>query len=151
MTAEVRRLGAGDHAAFLDMLALFADVFDEPESYLSRQPSSAYIAARLADPGFFALVAETGGAMVGALAGYALHKFEQERSEFYIYDLGVLESHRRQGVATGLIAGFSRLAAEQNGWVVFVQADYGDAPAIALYSKLGKREEVLHFDIEPKA
>jgi aminoglycoside 3-N-acetyltransferase I len=31
--------------------------------------------------------------------------------------------------------------------VIFVQADYGDDPAIALYSKLGTREEVLHFDI----
>jgi aminoglycoside 3-N-acetyltransferase I len=32
---------------------------------------------------------------------------------------------------------------------MFVQADTGeeDQPAIALYSKLGRREEVLHFDI----
>jgi aminoglycoside 3-N-acetyltransferase I len=29
-----------------------------------------------------------------------------------------------------------------------VQADYGDDPAIALYTKLGRREDVLHFDIE---
>jgi len=34
--------------------------------------------------------------------------------------------------------------------VIFVQADLGDAPAIALYSKLGRREEVLHFDIAVK-
>jgi len=31
--------------------------------------------------------------------------------------------------------------------VVYVQADHGDDPAIALYAKLGVREEVLHFDI----
>jgi aminoglycoside 3-N-acetyltransferase I len=30
---------------------------------------------------------------------------------------------------------------------MFVQADMGDEPAIALYSKLGVREDVLHFDI----
>jgi aminoglycoside 3-N-acetyltransferase I len=30
-----------------------------------------------------------------------------------------------------------------------VQADLGDEPAIALYSKLGAREDVLHFDIAP--
>jgi aminoglycoside 3-N-acetyltransferase I len=29
-----------------------------------------------------------------------------------------------------------------------VQADHGDDPAIALYTKLGTREDVLHFDIE---
>ena len=41
----------------------------------------------------------------------------------------------------------SALAAERGIYVIFVQADYGDDPAIALYSKLGTREEVLHFDI----
>jgi aminoglycoside 3-N-acetyltransferase I len=34
--------------------------------------------------------------------------------------------------------------------VIFVQADPGDAPAVALYSKLGAREDVLHFDIAPR-
>ncbi len=33
--------------------------------------------------------------------------------------------------------------------MIFVQADTGaeDEPAIALYTKLGTREDVLHFDI----
>lgn len=31
--------------------------------------------------------------------------------------------------------------------MIYVQADYVDPPAIALYEKLGVREEVLHFDI----
>lgn len=30
---------------------------------------------------------------------------------------------------------------------MYVQADYGDEPAIALYTKLGVREDVMHFDI----
>ena len=33
-------------------------------------------------------------------------------------------------------------------YVIFVQADHGDDAAIALYSKLGRREDVLHFDID---
>ena len=35
----------------------------------------------------------------------------------------------------------------RGAYVIFVQADIIDEPAIALYSKLGAREEVLHFDI----
>jgi len=31
--------------------------------------------------------------------------------------------------------------------VIFVQADHGSAPAIAFYTKLGTREDVLPFDI----
>jgi aminoglycoside 3-N-acetyltransferase I len=37
----------------------------------------------------------------------------------------------------------------RGAWVIYVQADYGDDPAIALYSKLGTREDVMHFDIAP--
>jgi aminoglycoside 3-N-acetyltransferase I len=40
------------------------------------------------------------------------------------------------------------MAARRSVWVVYVEADYGDEPAIALYDKLGTRQEVLHFDIE---
>ena len=34
-----------------------------------------------------------------------------------------------------------------HAYVIYVQADLGDEAAIALYSKLGLREGVLHFDI----
>ena len=49
--------------------------------------------------------------------------------------------------ATALIAELRRIAAARGAWVVFVQADYGDDPAVALYTKLGTREDVMHFDI----
>jgi aminoglycoside 3-N-acetyltransferase I len=39
------------------------------------------------------------------------------------------------------------IAARRGAWVIYVQADYEDGPAIALYESLGVREEVLHFDI----
>ena len=85
--------------------------------------------------------------MVGGLAAYVLDKFEQERSEVYIYDLAVAEPHRRSGIATALIEALKPIAAERGAYVIFVQADPVDAPAVALYSKLGQREDVLHFDI----
>ena len=46
--------------------------------------------------------------------------------------------------------GLQAIATERGAYVVFVQADTGeeDAATTALYSKLGTREEVLHFDIE---
>ncbi len=83
----------------------------------------------------------------GGLAAYELKKFEQPRSELYIYDLAVAAAHRRQGIATALIHALQKIAAARGAYVIFVQADAGDEPAVALYSKLGSREEVLHFDI----
>ncbi|MDB5676404.1 MAG: hypothetical protein JWM65_3386 [Sphingomonas bacterium] len=76
-----------------------------------------------------------------------LDKFEQQRSEIYIYDLAVAEAYRRRGIATALIAELQRIGTLRGAWVIFVQADHGDDPAIALYAGLGAREDVLHFDI----
>ena len=98
---------------------------------------------------FVAIAAVAGAEVVGGLTGYVLPKFEQARSELYIYDLAVAEPFRRRGVATAMIERLKRYASEHNIHVIFVQADYGDEAAIALYTKLGIREKVLHFDIEP--
>lgn len=65
----------------------------------------------------------------------------------YIYDLAVDARYRRQGIATALVEELKSIAATRGAYVIFVQADCGDEPAIALYTKLGIREEVLHFDI----
>ena len=96
-----------------------------------------------------ALAAFEGPRLVGGLAGYVLPKFEQERGEFYIYDLAVDAAHRRGGAATALIQELQRLARRRGIGCIFVQADRGDDPAIALYSRLGRGEDVLHFDIAP--
>ncbi len=85
--------------------------------------------------------------MVGGLVAYEFDKLEQPRREMYIYDLAVSAAHRRQGIATALIDRLQGIADERGAWAVFVQADHGDEPAIALYTKLGRREDVLHFDI----
>jgi aminoglycoside 3-N-acetyltransferase I len=144
---EVRRLGAADVAAARGVNALFADAFDDPAHYAAAPPDDAYLADLLAREDFVMLAAFDGDAVVGALAAYRLRKFEQARSEFYIYDLAVAQTHRRRGIATALIAEVRAIAAAAGGWVVYVQADYGDAPAVALYTKLGTREDVMHFDI----
>ena len=47
--------------------------------------------------------------------------------------------------------GIWRRAAERKVYVIFVQADLADAPAIALYESLGTKETAYHFDIEVRA
>lgn len=59
----------------------------------------------------------------------------------------MVDQYRRLGIATGLIALLKSIAKKRDAWVVFVQADLSDEPAINLYTKLGVRENVLHFDI----
>lgn len=126
---------------------VFASAFEDPATYLRQPPSQPYLERLLAKDSLIAVVARDDQAVVGGLVAYVLEKFEQERAEIYIYDLAVLATHRRQGIATALIRHLQSLAAERGAYVIFVQADREDAPAIALYTKLGIREDVLHFDI----
>jgi aminoglycoside 3-N-acetyltransferase I len=148
-TFSVRALGPGDLPAMRNMLAMFGEAFDEVTTYSAAPPGAAYLESLLASDSFIALAAQRGDEVVGGLAAYVLRKFERERSEIYIYDLAVADAHRRQGIATALIAALQAEAARRGAYVIFVQADLGDDAAVALYSKLGVREDVLHFDIAP--
>ncbi|AWN37494.1 AAC(3)-I family aminoglycoside N-acetyltransferase [Methylobacterium radiodurans] len=147
MSRSVRRLGPADIAALRALNALFADAFGDRETYAGAPPADAWLAGLLAKEHIVVLAAERAGEVVGGLVAYTFDKVERMRREIYIYDLAVAEAHRRRGVATDLIAHLRGIAAACGAWVVFVQADHGDDPAIALYGKLGTREEVLHFDI----
>jgi ribosomal protein S18 acetylase RimI-like enzyme len=147
---DIRALGPGDLTVMRDMLALFGEAFAEPDTYTARQPTDAYLGGLLASTTFIAIAALDGTQVVGGLAAYVLPKFEQARSEIYIYDLAVAESHRRRGIATAMIEHLRTMAAARGAWVIYVQADHGDEPAIRLYTSLGIREDVLHFDIEPR-
>lgn len=145
---RIRVLAASDVVTMRKMLHLFGTAFEDMPTYTSRPPEDDYLAELLASRDFIAIAATRKNEVVGGLAAYVLRKFEQARAEVYIYDLAVDESARRQGVATALIREVQKEAGARGAYVVFVQADLGDDPAIALYSKLGTREDVLHFDIE---
>ena len=146
---SIRLLGPADAASMRAMLALFGEVFGDPESYLAKQPDDNYLRDLLSSETFIAIAAFRETKVVGGLVGYVLAKFEQPRSEFYIYDIAVEAAYRRQGVATAMIEELKSLASERGIYVIFVQADHGDDAAVALYTKLGNREDVMHFDIPP--
>ena len=147
---RVRRLGPDDVEAARDLNAVYAAAFDDPETYRRDRPDDAWLARQLGKEAIILLVAELEGRIVGGLTAYELPKLEQARSEIYLYDLAVDAPVRRRGIATALIAELQHIAVETGAWAVFVQADYGDDPAVALYTRLGVREDVMHFDLPPR-
>jgi aminoglycoside 3-N-acetyltransferase I len=144
---QIHRLAPGDAALMRPLNAVFAEAFGDLETYAAAPPDDAYFRQVLSRPHVVVLAAMKDSEVVGGLVAYVLDKLERARSEVYIYDLAVAEPYRRQGIAEALIAQLRKLAHEIGAWVVYVQADYGDDPAIALYEKLGVREEVMHFDL----
>jgi aminoglycoside 3-N-acetyltransferase I len=146
-SVTLRRLSSSDVPLLRKLNALFGKAFGDPNTYGMEPPSDAYVKGLLAKEHVIVLVAISGEDVVGGLAAYELDKFERMRREVYIYDLAVATNYRRQGIATALIERLRDIAARRAAWVIYVQADYVDAPAIALYEKLGVREQVFHFDI----
>ena len=144
---SIHRLAPTDLALMDGMLTMFGIAFEEVDTYGKARPGAQYMERLLDNDHFIALAALDGDDVIGGLAAYVLPKFERERSEIYIYDLAVAEAHRRRGIATALIGEVRNLGPVYDAHVIFVQADLGDEPAIALYTKLGIREDVLHFDI----
>nr|AMP54343.1 AAC3-I [uncultured bacterium] len=153
MMIEIRHLLPDDIDLMNDLLTNFGEVFGDKATYVDNRPGADYLRRLLSGDSFIALVALKNQEVVGGIAAYELRKFEQERSEIYIYDLAVSSKHRRRGIATALIEELKTIAKVRGAYVIFVQADTGieDEDAIALYTKLGTREDVLHFDIQVEA
>ncbi|MCI0756378.1 AAC(3)-I family aminoglycoside N-acetyltransferase [Teichococcus vastitatis] len=151
--AHLRRLGPSDVPLLRKLNALFGAAFEDPETYGAQPPVDTYLEDLLAKEHVIVVAALAGEQVLGGLVAYELDKFERMRREIYIYDLAVDAAYRRRHIATGLIEHLREIAAHRGAWVVYVQADHGDDPAIALYERLGKREDVLHFDIavEPRS
>jgi aminoglycoside 3-N-acetyltransferase I len=148
LPTTLRRLGPNDVPLLRKLNALFGDAFGDRETYGGEPPTDSYLEDLLTKEHVIVIVALAGGEVLGGLVAYELDKFERMRREVYIYDLAVDAAYRRRHIATTLIEHLREIAAQRGAWVVYVQADYGDAPAHALYKKLGVREEVLHFDIK---
>lgn len=153
MPIEIRHLLPDDIDLMTALLSTFGEVFGDTTTYVENRPSADYLRQLLLGDAFIALVALQDKQVIAGVAAYELKKFEQARSEIYIYDLAVMPKYRRKGIATALIEGLKTIAKARGAYVMFVQADTGieDEPAIALYGKLGTREEVLHFDIQVEA
>src|SRR4029079_8456738 len=111
--------GSADVASMRAMLAMFGAAFGDVATYTARQPDDDYLERLLARDTFVAIAAFARGAVVGGLAGYLLPKFEQARSELYIYDLAVAAGEHRRGIASALVRAVQRLAADRGAWVVF--------------------------------
>ncbi len=144
---EFKQLTESDVPLLKSLLRVFGEAFQDVKTYQDAVPEDHYLHALLAKPHFIAVIARRGNDVVGGLAAYELDKFERDRREIYIYDLAVAEAHRRKGVATGLIGALKNIAKERRVYVIYVQADRDDAPAIKLYESLGTKEDVHHFDI----
>lgn len=127
MNLTIARLGPEDAARAQANCALFWDMND----------ASANLAAYLADPSCILLVAEVDGEPAGQIVGHILKRWDSKSPMLFLFSIDVVESHRRKGLARGLIKEFLRIGAEAGCGTSFVFTNESNSPAMEMYQALG--------------
>lgn len=125
-TLEVRRLQPAD----LDLLCAAPEgIFEDP---VDRQQAAAF----LADPGHEIVMAFLDGAAVGIATGTVI-RHPDKRPTLFINEVGVLEAHQRQGIATLIVQCLLDVARAGGCDGAWLGTEADNAAARGLYEKLG--------------
>ncbi len=144
-----RQLSVFDVEPFKQLLAVFGVTFGEEKLHRTYIPDDSHVRALLARPRLISIAVELGEEVVGGLVAYESEKVENKRGEIYIYDIGVREAHRQNGIASCLMEEMRAIARVRGARVIFAQVERGDKKSIKLYELFGKSEHPHHFDIDP--
>jgi ribosomal protein S18 acetylase RimI-like enzyme len=114
-----------------------AELFDGP-------PLADATARFLASPTHHLLFAYDDDRVVGMISGVET-THPDKGTEMFLYELGVLPSARRQGVATALVGALEALARERGCYGMWVGVDVDNEPALATYRRARAEREATPF------
>ncbi|QGS09904.1 GNAT family N-acetyltransferase [Gemella morbillorum] len=123
---------------FEKLLVAFGEIFEEDIDY----PSKEYLTKLLRSEQLLVITAKVGNEVVGGLTAYVLVNYQVEGASIYIYDLGVKESFRNNGIGKSLIKFLIDYSKQNNIQDIFVDTEQIDnEEAIAFYNKTGFNTE----------
>ncbi len=138
---RMRRLSPADRELARALFLLMAEVFEEPGEPLG----DAYLDRILSGPGFWAIAALDGEALVGGITAHTLPMTRTESSEIFIYDIAVRSDYQRRGVGRQLMTALRTAAAAAGIRDIFVPADNDDIHALDFYRALGGEPSPVTF------
>ena len=137
----IRRLGPGDEAV-LAALARDDAAFDlEEQGGFAREISGSAAEDYLADPDVLHFVAEQDGELLGHLLCYVERRRTGEPFQVLLYEIGVREGRRRQGIGRALMAELDNWMTDHGVASVWVLAD--NEGAEAFYAACGFTRDEL--------
>jgi ribosomal protein S18 acetylase RimI-like enzyme len=123
---SIRRLGAGDDRQLQELCRRFKD----------RVPSDEEAVAFLARNDIHVWVAEVDGELAGFAYAYVLLRIDGDTSVF-LYELGVDDRFRRQGLGRALVDEARRVAETAGAAKMWVDTSYDNEPARRTYAAAG--------------
>jgi aminoglycoside 3-N-acetyltransferase I len=111
------------------------------EIHERRPVAEAAISSFLNDPVCYLILAVEDGRVLGSLNGYSLRQPDRHRTQFLLYEIDVLQEHRRRGVGTALVNAFTDEARAAGAFEVWVVSNESTSAALAMYRKCGYRRE----------
>jgi len=127
MNVEIRRLHPGNDAL---VMRVAEEVFDEPV-----RPDR--LAAYLASPGHFMIVAICDGIVIGQCAA-VIHRHPDKVTELYIDEVGATPAYRRRGIARRMLDAMFAIDREHGCGEAWVGTEPDNQPARMLYETRGE-------------
>jgi ribosomal protein S18 acetylase RimI-like enzyme len=127
---KVLRLGPGDTARLLAARELF-----------DRPPTEESARAYLADDRNVVFLAVDGPRPIGFVRGTSLRQLGSGRPQMFLYEIGVIASHRRRGVGKSLVSALLEHCRAQGYEEMFVLTDPANTAAVSLYRSTGATTE----------
>ena len=149
---EIKRLQPGD-----ETLAYKAIQVLKTDNHSSTvfESGNSYVVDFLKKPGNHFIVAADKGNPVGFVLAYELDRLDNPQAMMLLYEVNVLESKRRQGLARGMITLLKTICRERNILKMWVLADGANKAAIRAYESTGgqrvKENETVMFVYSPEA
>ena len=128
---DTRRLGPEDYMAAVDAIARLKG----PDGYPT--PSTQYMQKFLSRTDNVLIVATDERIPVGYIVAYLLDRVDRDQQMMFLYEIGVAESHRRQGIGTQLIAALKDICRTVDVMKMWVPTGRSNIAATRLYASTG--------------
>jgi aminoglycoside 3-N-acetyltransferase I len=86
------------------------------------------------------IVATEQGRPVGFALAYRLDRVDRDRAMMLFYEIAVLESHRRRGIAAAMVNGLKEICRQHRVMKMWVCTGKSNAAAMHLYRSTGGRQ-----------
>jgi GNAT superfamily N-acetyltransferase len=133
----IRRLHEGDQDAAVRVVE---DLKFRMDEVVGVSVDPAYMRGFLADDRHYFVVAYVGEEPVGFVFGYRLSRFDGKPPMVFVYEVAMVEEHRRRGIGRAFIEEVKRLADEDGCRKMLVPTNRSNEAAMALYRSAGGEE-----------